>query len=88
MAHPFGVAGLVLNMIGAVLLIWFPPTDRANTPEGWGTSGGGTFSELPHSTAENWEGLRAFRRHRSLFRVALVLLFIGFSLQLVDLLTA
>jgi hypothetical protein len=40
MAHPFGVVGLVLNIAGVVLLLWFPPTVSDYTEDGLKVMGG------------------------------------------------
>lgn len=86
--HVFGIVGLGLNIVATVLLIWFPPTVAEYTVEGQWVPGGGTFSELPKNRYETQENVRSYRRHKRLFRLAIVLLLIGFALQLVDLLLA
>jgi len=83
--HCVGIAGLVLNMAGSLLLIWFPPTVQEYTPEGVKISG--SLSELPESDAQRHEWQRRFRARTRAFRGAIALLLIGFALQLVDLIS-
>jgi hypothetical protein len=86
MHHPLGVFGLGTNVIGTVLLLFFPPKVEEFTPDGLKISGGGAFSELPVSDTQKHERQRQFRRRKRTFRAGFAFLLIGFSLQLIDLL--
>jgi hypothetical protein len=77
--HPFGIGGLVANMIATVMLLKFPPDLKGYLPDG--SNVGGTFAELPTP-----EGKRRFRRLQDGYKLALALLFLGFFLQALDLL--
>jgi hypothetical protein len=83
MAHPFGIVGLIINMVGSLVLLWFPPTVEEYTPDGFKISG--SLSELPESDAQRHEWQRNFRARKRAFRGAMALLLIGFTLQLLDL---
>ena len=82
MAHALGIVGLVLNMAGALMLLWFPPKVPEYSPEGAAVSAGGSFSELPATPY----GKRQYEIRRRGFNFAIALLVLGFLLQLVDLL--
>jgi hypothetical protein len=84
--HPIGVTGLVLNAAGTVLLLWYPPGSNPYTADGQEV--GGFWAELPQQIdqRELWKHLH--KRYRLTERAALVLLLIGFLLQLFDLLIA
>jgi hypothetical protein len=78
MAHPFGIIGLIMNMGGSLMLLWSPPSVTGYSPEGARILGG--FSEMPTP-----EGKRQYRIRREGFKLAIGLLFLGFFLQLLDL---
>jgi hypothetical protein len=79
MARALGIVGLVLNMIGAGLLLWFPPATRRFTQDG----------RLVNAWVNNPtpEGLRGYRRQTRGFLLAIGLLVVGFFLQLLALLS-
>lgn len=78
--HPLAVLGLALNMAGALMLLWFPPHNPYLANGQWV---GGAFAG-----PETPEGLRAYRRFKWGFRIAILLFLLGFALQLIDLLIA
>ena len=74
-AHPYGVAGLVVNTLGAFGLLFFRPNPFA----GGGLTAEQIASVVPKVYAQyQWE-IRAYR-------ASVVAMAIGFILQLVDLL--
>jgi hypothetical protein len=82
-AHLPGVIGLVLNMAGSILLLWSTPPAAEYTAAGLRLKG------VPWETPTEEELLRGRRHHRRMkltFRLAVLLLLIGFTLQLIDLL--
>ena len=84
MAHPLGILGLALNMAGSIALLWFPPKVSDYTPEGLQVVGG--WSELPRDAAEAKRNKRSHRLRTNAFRLGVLLLVVGFALQLFDLL--
>lgn len=77
MAHPFGIFGLCLTMIGTALLLKFPPGARGYQPDGsW--HGWWAVRATP-------EGKRQYVLLTRGYRGALCLMIIGFALQLMDL---
>jgi hypothetical protein len=82
LAHPLGVIGLVLNMMGGAMLLWFPPSVRTFDDDGRELlTRVATTPVVPHGRLRcrlSWWG----------FRVAILLFVIGFTLQLLDLLLA
>jgi hypothetical protein len=83
-AHPLGVAGLILNMAGTVLLLWFPPTSQRYYSNG--TARGTSFAAVPQSEAQRRHWKLMYHVDRWAYRAAMALLLLGFLLQLVDLL--
>jgi hypothetical protein len=79
MAHPLGVIGLIVNMLGSLMLLWFPPSVSDYTREGAPIVGGwsGIASDV---------GKRKYRYRKDGFKFAIALLVLGFFLQLLDLL--
>jgi hypothetical protein len=74
-AHPLAAAGLVLNMVGAALLLRYPPAAVTLLEDG--------------AEVSTWVMPATKRRHvlqKWGFRMAIVALLIGFGLQLIDLL--
>jgi len=84
--HFWGVAGLLFNMAAAVMLLWFPPKIEEYTPDGLWVPGGGPFSEIPANEEVRRRNVRRYQVRREGFRFAFALLFLGFLLQLLDLL--
>jgi hypothetical protein len=80
MHHPYAVAGLIANMVAALMLLYFPPATRAYTPEGAGVV---TWVNRPTP-----EGRRQYDIRRNGSQMAIGLLFLGFFLQLLDLIKA
>jgi hypothetical protein len=80
MAHPLAVAGLTLNTIGALLVLFFPPAVRVETKDGSQVGG------LKNSPAP--EGQHRYRIQSRGFRSAVILVAAGFLLQLLELLVA
>jgi hypothetical protein len=80
MSHHWGIAGLVLNMAGALLLIWCPPTVRTYTREG--------SEQINFVNNPKPENRRRYLVRAWGFRVAIGTIVLGFLLQLIDLLTA
>jgi hypothetical protein len=79
--HPFGVAGLVLNTLAAVLLLIFPPGAGGIQPSGFKV------------TDPTFGFVTPVGRGRYLFltwgfRISMGLFFVGFLLQAIDLLTS
>jgi hypothetical protein len=73
--HHWAIAGLVLNIVGAALLLRFPPIVTISMEDG--------------SEISTWVLPATKRRHglqRWGFRVAIAALAMGFAFQLVDLL--
>jgi hypothetical protein len=83
-AHPFGVVGLGLNVMGTFLLLWFPPTAENYTRDGQKVIG--PWAELARNHYEQHEWQRAHYWERRTSRIALSLLALGFVLQGIDLL--
>ena len=81
MHHPHALAfvGLSANMAGTLLLLRFPPDLKGSRPDGSSRGQGFGVKASP-------EGLRAYERFRDGYKLALGLLFLGFFLQLLDLL--
>jgi hypothetical protein len=79
MAHPLGIAGLALSMVGAGLLLWFPPV----VPAVFTKEGSQFLSWVNNPTPE---GLRRYARQKWGSRLAIGTLVLGFLLQLIDLL--
>lgn len=75
--HPLGIVGLVLNMAGSMLLLWAPPGARGYRPDG-SAVGWFSFRATP-------EGKRRYLLYANGFRLAVLLLVVGFFLQLLDL---
>jgi hypothetical protein len=78
--HPFGIAGVMANMAGALALLYFPPKVVEYTRDGrrvvqWVGRGSD-------------EGRRTFQIRRDGFQLGIGLLFLGFFLQLLDILTS
>jgi hypothetical protein len=86
MHHSLAIAGLALNAVGSFLLLWFTPTVGRYTPDGWRISGGGAWSEVPQSPEEQSQNKRRYAWRKNIFRLGVVLLVLGFVLQLIDLL--
>ncbi len=82
MTHPMAIVGLILNMAGSLMLLWYPPKVTDYTPDGAAVSAGGTFSELPATLY----GKQQYQLRRRGFNLAIALLVLGFLLQLLDLL--
>jgi len=80
LSHPAGVIGLILNMVGAAMLVWCPP-HIPYLPNGQWI--GGTFTG-----GATEEGRRTYFRLKWGFRLAILLFVLGFALQLGDLLLA
>jgi hypothetical protein len=78
MAHWLALAGLVLNTVGAGLLLWYSPATRRFTKDG---REAGTWVNNPTP-----EGLRGYRRQMLGFGFAIGSLIAGFFLQLLALL--
>ena len=76
--HPLGLIGLSANMLGALLLLKFPSDLKGYRPDGSQAA----WWMLPATP----EGKRAYERLRDGYKLALGLLFLGFFLQLLDLL--
>jgi hypothetical protein len=83
MHHPHVLAfvGLSANMVGTLLLLNFPPDLKAYRPDGSNRGQGFGVQATP-------DGLRMHQRFRDGYKLALALLFLGFFLQLLDLLIA
>lgn len=80
-AHPFGVAGLTLNTLGALGLLKF----TANPDAGSELDGDGTLRALRKTMPKlRWWYARLIWA----YRLSLAALALGFILQLVDLLSA
>jgi len=88
MHHPFGIAGLIVNMT-ALVLLWVntPKVQEYTTDKDWSPDGG-FFSEVPASADGRKHHIRRFHIRRDGFRLPFALLFLGFLLQLLDLLVA
>jgi hypothetical protein len=86
MHHVWGIVGLGINMAASVMLLWFPPKVEAYTSDGLYVPDGGPFAELPVSGEGRRQNIRQYRIRREGFRFAFALLFLGFLLQLLDLL--
>lgn len=78
MTHCLAIAGLTLNTAGALLLLRFPPIFRTLTKDGREYAG---WVNEPTP-----EGRRGYRFQYWGFRTAILLLALGFLLQLADLL--
>jgi hypothetical protein len=79
--HPYGIGGLLLNTLAAVLLLIFPPGAEGIRPDG------------TRVIDRTFGFLQLVGRGRYLFltwgfRVSMLLFFVGFILQGVDLLTS
>ena len=81
MAHPMAIIGLISNMAGSVMLLWYPPKVTEYTAEGAAVSAGGSFSEMLPTPF----GKRQYEIRRRGFNFAIALLVLGFLLQLLDL---
>jgi hypothetical protein len=79
--HPLGIAGVVVNMAGVLFLLFYPPKIIEYTEDGrqkveW-------VNDVKSAT-----GQRRHRLRRDGYRLGIALLFLGFFLQLLDLLTS
>jgi hypothetical protein len=79
MVHPFGMAGLISNMAGTLLLLRFPPDAHGYRPDGSVHA----WWQIPATRA----GKRRYQFFRNGYQLSLGLLFLGFFLQLLDLVT-
>jgi len=86
MHHPFGIAGLIVNMT-ALVLLWVNTPKVEETDREWSPDGG-FFSEAPAPAEGRKHHIRRFHVRREGFRLPFALLFLGFLLQLLDLLIA
>jgi hypothetical protein len=77
MTHTLGTVGLLLNAVGALLLLWFPPAVTAFTADG--------REGVIFVNDVNPDAWVRYRRRRRGFRIAIAALVIGFVLQLIDL---
>jgi hypothetical protein len=77
--HALGFVGLSANMVGTLLLLRFPPDLKGYRQDGSNRGQGFGVKATP-------EGLRLYQRFRDGYKLALGLLFLGFFLQLLDLL--
>jgi hypothetical protein len=82
MPHPFGIAGLVLSMLASLLLLGFPPDAGGYDKYGVYRAPG----QIP--VAPTKLGQFRYKFLKNGFRIAMGFLFVGFALQLVDLLSA
>jgi hypothetical protein len=80
MTHLLGIVGLVLNAIGAAMLLWFPPEVRRYTEQG-ALVITPVLIPLP-------ENVPKYLRQKWGFRVAIACFVLGFILQGIDLITA
>jgi hypothetical protein len=78
MTHLFGIIGLIVNMVATVLLLVFPPTVSEYT------AGGEPI--VPWKGTASDAGKRKYRIRKDRYKFAIALLFLGFFLQLLDLL--
>jgi hypothetical protein len=76
-AHPFGIIGLIMNMVGSLMLLWFPPSVTAYSSDG--------APIIDWSGPASEAGKRKYRLRKDGFKLAIALLFLGFFLQLLDL---
>jgi hypothetical protein len=83
MAHGYAIAGLIANLAGTVLLLWFPPNVQGYTADGKMVSG--FWSNLPKDDSQRQQWRRRYLVRKWAFIVSMALLLIGFGLQLVDL---
>ena len=74
-------------MTGALMLLFYPPRVEGYTPDGDRVSGAGFWAELAQSDSERRNNLRRYALRKNLYRVAVMLLLVGFCLQAIDLLT-
>jgi hypothetical protein len=79
MAHPFGIIGLIVNMAASVMLLRFPPPVSEYTPDGAPIIG---WRGRPTP-----DGKRHYELRKHGYKLAIALLFLGFFLQLLDLIT-
>jgi hypothetical protein len=80
MVHPLGIIGLIANMGGSVMLLWYPPSVSEYGKDGAPIVG---WSGTPSA-----KGKRRYRIRKDGFNLAIGLLFLGFFLQLLDLMTS
>jgi hypothetical protein len=85
--HLWGSTGLCVNMAASILLLWFPPKVAEYTEDGLRIPDGGTFREIPATADGRRSNMRRYRVRRDGFRLEFAMLFLGFFLQLLDLLT-
>lgn len=78
-SHIINVAGLFINMIGAGLLILFTRPNLNVTEKGENIV---SWSNSP-SQEQRVENLRKYRKHKYGFKVGVVLLTLGYVLQLI-----
>jgi hypothetical protein len=75
--HAFGIVGLIINMFAVLLLLKYPPRVTEYTRDGRPIIGwGGVASEA---------GKRKYTMRKYGYQFAISLLFLGFFLQLLDL---
>jgi hypothetical protein len=77
--HPVGVVGLIVNMLAVLLLLRYPPTVTQFTPDGRPVIG--------WAGAATDAGKRRHRIGKHGYKFAIALLFLGFFLQLLDLIS-
>lgn len=77
-SHWPGVSGLVANMIGTVLLLWFPPVVKIFNQDG--------SEQVVWIRPPSADGIRRYTIQIRGFRLAVALLFLGFFLQWLDML--
>jgi hypothetical protein len=77
--HALGFVGLSANMVATLLLLKFPPVLKGDQPDGSNRGQGFGVKASP-------EGPRGYQRFRDGYQLALGLLFLGFFLQVLDLL--
>jgi hypothetical protein len=85
MKHPFSTLGLILDTVGTAALLWFPPIIGGYTATGMPIIG--AWKQEPPSETGRQEWQRSYVLRVRRFRAALGFLFLGFLLQLVDLLS-
>jgi hypothetical protein len=77
--HPIGIAGLIVNMIAVLLLLRFPPSVSQYTADGRPIIGWAGVA------TDGGKRRHLIRKHG--YEFAIALLFLGFFLQLLDLIT-
>jgi len=80
MHHTYGIAGLIANILGTFMLLYFPPETKAYEPDG--------SEKVAWVGPPTAAGRREYLKLKNGFKLGFWLLLLGFLLQLLDLLIA